>query len=50
MAVTGRQAAKSKHEECAMKGIENKKEAKKKPTMTLKERRAAKLAKKAAKG
>ena len=32
-----------------MKGIESKKEAKKKPTMTLKEKRAAKIAKKAAK-
>ena len=32
-----------------MKGIENKKEAKKKPAMTLKEKRAAKSAKKAAK-
>ncbi len=33
-----------------MKGIENKKESKKKPTMTLKEKRVAKNAKKASKG
>lgn len=32
-----------------MKGIENKKESKKKPAMSLKEKRAAKNAKKAAK-
>ncbi len=31
-----------------MKGLERKKEDKKKPTMTLKEKRAAKLAKKSA--